>query len=754
MKKRLLPFSTLILLFLLPILSCQLNDKTVKQVINGVQPHADSSFWQEYHETYPVSTNLPGSNEIRNIAADAQSNIWVATTAGIFVKKANESVWTTPFTEADQGPSYSVVTDESSTVWLSNWKGVYTFKNNELKLMGGITPPTSVLCSSKEGVYALGPKGSWLFDQKGCHKKEFPIARSIRSAISDNHGGLWIATDVGIYHTTPTGAKHIFSTDYLISAYIKGLALDQSQRLWAGGLGGVSILADDNKERFLKPADGIPTIYVNCTKRAPDGTIWVGTQGGVVRYPTHGPHSLLFSRRWLLDDQVNDIAFDKEGTAWVATQKGVSAIRKKKMTLAQKESFFYDVLMKRHIRAPWIAGQCRMTVPGDITTWKPEDDDNDGEYTSNYLAMECFRYATTKDPDAKAKAKKAFDFLKLLQEVTETDGFFARTIIPVDWKDMHDGNRTFSQRELADELVKEPRFKPVEVRWRKSRDGKWLWKGDTSSDEMCGHMMGYYFYYTLVADDAEKIIIRKHVANIVDHLIRNNFNLVDVDGKPTRWSIWSPDALNRDHEWSPDKAQNSMEILGFLKLAYFMTGKDKYEKEYVRLINEEHYHENMDRIGSQNPAWFIYFDVVLQAYIYPILIKCEKDPVKRVFYEKHMDDWFARRRGDENPLLNFFYCYSRNKKTELTNSVNFLKDTPLDLIDWTIDHTKREDIKLVRYPVLDDLQTSELPNPRIRAAVRWDKNPWVAANGFPNMEREPVFWLLPYWMGRYLTMIQ
>jgi hypothetical protein len=282
---------------------------------------------------------------------------------------------------------------------------------------------------------------------------------------------------------------------------------------------------------------------VNCIKRSADGSLWIGTNGGVVRYPVHGQHSLLFSRRWLLDDQVNDIAFDKDGTAWVATQKGVSAIGKKKMNLAQKEAFFYDVLIKRHIRAPWIAGQCRMVVPGDITTWKPEDDDNDGEYTSNYLAMESFRYATTKNQQAKERAKKAFDFLKLLQEVTDTDGFFARTVIPVDWNDMHDVNRTFSPRELADELVKEPRFKPVEVRWHKSKDGKWLWKGDTSSDEMCGHMMAYYFYYNLVADPSEKEVVRKHVAKIVDHLIRNNFNLVDVDGKPTRWSIWSPDAL-------------------------------------------------------------------------------------------------------------------------------------------------------------------------------------------------------------------
>ena len=729
--------------------SCGSGDRVVEEEA----VYQDSAFWQEYHEAYPISTR-PDENEVRSVAVDRESTVWVATTAGIFRKQADKNTWSPVMTEADQGPAFAVEVANDSAVWMGTWNGVYRFKDQKLEPMNGPVAPISALCAASEGVYALGPHGVWLHTATGWQPKKYPLARSIRDVMSDRQGGIWVATDVGLYHSQADSTEHFYKTDRLISAYIKGIAFDSAQNVWAGGLGGVTILNQHQKVKTLRQEEGIPSNFVTCVEQAPDRSMWVGTEVGVVRYQPDGRHSLRFSRRWLLDDHVNDLAFDAAGNAWIATAKGVSAIKKRKMNLAQKNDYFYDVLMKRHIREPWIAGQCKLLTPGDITTWAPDDDDNDGEYTGNYLAMECFRYATTQSRDAKAKAAKAFRFLKLLQEVTDTDGFFARTIVPANWTSVHDGNRTFSARERADELVKEPRFKPVETRWRKSKDGKWLWKGDTSSDELCGHMIGYYLYYELVADEAEKTVVRQHIARIVDYLIKHNYNLVDVDGKPTRWAVWSPDQLNHDPEWTPDRSQNSMEMLSFLKLAHHVTGQAKYENEYRRLIDQEHYLDNMAQIAQQNPAWFIYFDVMLQAYVYPILIRCEKDPKLREFYEKHMDAWMERRRGDRNPLVNFFYCYSRNTKTELAASVNFLVDTPLDLVNWPFDHTKREDVRIARHPVLDELQINELPPASIRTVVRWDKNPWSAINGDPGIEREPVFWLLPYWMGRYLKMIE
>ncbi|SHG81970.1 hypothetical protein SAMN04488109_1994 [Chryseolinea serpens] len=710
----------------------------------------DTVFWQEYHEGYTTPASI---GEVRSLAVDGKANVWIATPAGVFVKKNRSMTWEAALPTVEQGPAFSVVIDKDSAVWMSTWRAVFRMKHNVVTKMEGATSPLSVLCATTEGMYAAGPRGVWLFKEEGCEKKNYVVARSIRDVISDGDEGLWLATDVGLYHAGRDSTQHLMDTTDLLSAYIRGVALEDGGQVWAGGLGGVTVLQNGKKMRTLGPDAGMPSIHVNAVRRSPVGVMWIGTNVGVVRYAGDHSPSLRFSRRWLVDDKVNAIAFDADGNAWLGTPQGVSAIKRKRMTLASKEHYFYDVLMRRHMREPWIAGQCRLLQEGDTTHWKAEDDDNDGEFTSNYLAMESFRYATTKSEDAKEKARKAFRFLKLLQEVTETDGFFARTIVPTEWTFYHDGNRSYTDRERADEEVKEPRYKPVEVRWHKSRDGKWLWKGDTSSDEICGHMFGYFIYYDLVADEAEKKEIRAHVSKIVSHLMAHQFTLTDIDGQPTRWGVWSPDRLNRDPEWTPDRSLNSMEVLSFLKFAHYITGEEKFQQEYLRLIQTEHYLDNMANVPHQNPAWFIYFDVILAAYQYPILLKTETDPKLKQFYENHIDQWLERRKGDHNPLINFIYVYARQQKKELQPSVEFLTDTPLDLVDWSIDHTKREDVHVVHAPVLDDVQVDALPPASIRSTVRWDKNPWGINPGDHFMEREPVFWLLPYWMGRYLGMI-
>ncbi|MEI6141419.1 MAG: two-component regulator propeller domain-containing protein [Mariniphaga sp.] len=731
--------------------SCQ--SKDANQETSELRFVKDTLFVQETHDAFKIGPDA-ASNEIRSISVDHKSNVWIATASGVFRKENGSGNWNPVITDDNRGPAYSVAVKEDGTVLLGTWNGLYQFSNNTLKKEEGVKPPISVVCTKGNETYALGPYGIWSLLSGKWKYQDYKIAHSVRDALTDGKGNIWVATDAGLYLCNSNQNTLYQNTNELVSAYAKAVSLGYDQNIWVGGMGGVSIRQNNTMIKKLTPKEGLSSSFVNCISQAPDGVMWVGTNVGIVRFNKDYTHSLRFSRRWLTDNQVNDIAFDKEGDAWIATAKGVSCIRRHQMTLADKERDYYTQLIKRHIRPPWTCGVLRLEVPGDTSTWRNSDDDNDGEYTGGYLAMESFRYAVTKSEDAKAKARKAFDFLRYLQEVTGTEGFFARSIVPVDWKEVNDANRTYTPQQLADELVQDPRYKPVEVRWRKSGDGKWLWKGDTSSDEMDGHLMGYFFYYEYAAGEEEKVLIRNHVKKIMDQLIKTNFNLIDVDGTHTRWSVWSPEQLNNDPDWSSEKSLNSFELLAYLKFVGHLTGDEKYEKIYRQMIDEHGYLDNASKLNSKNPAWQIYFDRTLEGYLFPILLKYENDPKLKAFYEQLADGWMKGQESGENLINNLTYALATGKKVNIPQTIEFLRDAPLDLVDWPIDHRLREDVQLVRSPIMEELQIAELPPASIRSTVRWDKNPWAAVSGDARQVKEPVFWLWPYWMSRYLEIIK
>ncbi len=732
--------------------SCSKASKGAKQS-DDVQTYTDVPFIQEYHDGYIISSN-PKDNDVRSIALDNQSNVWIATASGIFMKKAGDRNWEPVISGEDRGPAYSVLTKPDGTVLLGTWNGLYSFLNNELKKEEGPKPPVSAICSKDDEVYALGPNGVWQLVDGKWNQLNYNIARSVRSAVTDGKGSLWVGTDAGIFLCRDGKTKLYQNTNELISAYVRAIGFAPGGECWVGTMGGIAVRKDEKLQKKITPAEGLSNAFVTCIEPSPDGTMWVGTELGVVRFDKDFKPSLRFSRRWLMGDHVKDIAFDSDGNAWIATTGGVSAIKRKSMTLAGKEQDFYRQLMYRHIREPWTCSSVHLRIPGDTASWEPEDDDNDGEYTGGYLAMESFRYAATGSEDAHAKARKAFDFLRKLQTVTGTQGFFARSIVPVSWTKVHDLNRKYTPQDLAEELVKDPRYKPVEERWRKADDGIWLWKGDTSTDEMDGHFMSYFYFYEYAANEEEKQMIRDHVTKILDEVIRNDYNLVDIDGTHTHWAVWSPKLLNGDPDWAAEKSLNSFEMLAYLKFAYGITKNEKYQKEYLRLINEEGYLENAKGLNYKNPAWQIYFDRTLEGYTFPMLFRYETDPKFKKVYSEMLEKWMEDQPYGENLINNMAYTLCTGRKINVQQTIDFLKDAPLDLVEWNIDHTLREDVKLVRSPILEDIQIDQLPPASMRATVRWDKNPWDARQGNTSSMREPVFWLWPYWEARYLGIIK
>ena len=118
------------------------------------------------------------------------------------------------------------------------------------------------------------------------------------------------------------------------------------------------------------------------------------------------------------------------------------------------------------------------------------------------------------------------------------------------------------------------------AKWYPTKDGKWFWKGDTSSDEVTSHFYAVALFYDLVAAGKEKEMAREHLKRIASYILENGWVLNDMDGKPTRWGQWNPEYLLRPYGFA-DRGLNGLEALTFMETAFHVTGDEKFKNRFA-----------------------------------------------------------------------------------------------------------------------------------------------------------------------------
>jgi len=357
-------------------------------------------------------------------------------------------------------------------------------------------------------------------------------------------------------------------------------------------------------------------------------------------------------------------------------------------------------------------------------------------WTSTYLAAECFRYAVTKDPEAKENAIRTFEAMARLETVSGISGLPARSYAMV-----------------TDSVVQSR--SPHPKRWRPSPDPKWQWLDDTSSDEVVGHLFALPLFYDLVADNTMKQRIKILMQQLMDHIIDNDFRLIDYDGKPTRWGIWTPDSLNHSTNWAYEKGLYSLEILSFLKAAVYITGKPKYEKTYRQLIEKHHYAENILQAKKYGPFENSHSDDILTYFPYYSLSRYARQDEYWPLYQKSLERTWRVSQSDKMPAWNIIASIVLQKDCDLGIALEQLQQYPFDLIDWSMNNSHRWDLQ--EDPMVDrggDKQATQ-PIPISESGIsRWNTNPRKFDTGRNGTREETgTYFLLPYWMARYHNLI-
>lgn len=364
-----------------------------------------------------------------------------------------------------------------------------------------------------------------------------------------------------------------------------------------------------------------------------------------------------------------------------------------------------------------------MSLP-DTTIW-----------TGCYVAAEAFRWAVTRDPDARARLSRSLHGLHLLQEVTGKKGLLARTF----WKghfspspesgEWHAGTGDFSD---------------------------YMWLGDVSADQVNGAFFGYALAFDLLKDRPLRQQIGGDAGAIADHLLEHRMRIVDIDGRPTRHGHLGSGPFTED--------LNALIALMVMKVAHHVTEAPRFNRAYTHLIETKRYHF---RAAEARDKWWEYLrginhsDNNLAFLAYYPLMRLEKNPPLKRVYQKGLERAWRVVRPERNPFFTFihhtFLPEDQRETAALEHALETLFLFPRTKRNRPVVNSRRHDVCRSFWKDRHGHPQACLPLPiqeRPADSFEWKANPYrLDGGGDGKTIFAGVDFLLPYWMGRYHSFI-
>jgi len=693
---------------------------------NASRVHVDRPFVQDHSEKVPLATDLGGAKLLK-VRADRNDRILVLSDKGLL--KVHEGRLKRDRLHrplADMNIK-DMVTHEGQFVYLTDtlvlsdaWAGRFLVNHN--------VPDARVM--------AMGDGLDFM--ALGGNSKQIVFDRQQKQFLALVDATLWRVTPdkemtAAFKHEDLTCFELTNANEILIGTSDGYLRLDGvgvGLRAYPGNHGGLPLQGAANVVTKLPCSD------IRCIKTI-GGKTWFGTPRGAFAMNRDGKIDYYASGRWLVDDSVVDIAPGPDGSVLILSLTGLSIIHFEETTLAEKAAHFDKLTRQRHIRYGFNSAFV-MDEPGVLSTGTLIDQDNDGLWTAMYLAGELFRYAATKSDEALRNCYESFDAMERLTEITPMAGFPARSFDRAGYQ-------------VADKS-----------RWQPASDSHWVWKATTSSDEIVGHFFVYAIFAEIVPEKAWRDRAIALMDAIMDHIVRHDWYLVDYDGQPTQWGKWHPDYVNGFPRQVGDRRLNSVEIISFLQTAYHFTGKDIYKQKAFELIEDHGYLDNImipiseiGRVpGIDLTTEWNHSDDELAFLSYWILYRYAFNDELRAKYRETIKGHWQAERPEKNPLWNFIYADTGAEEFDLAESIWSLREFPLDMISWTVRNSARQDLQFLESNFREQTTQDVLP-PDERPMSKYNGNAFRLDGGSGGRrEFSGDIYLLPYWMGRYLGIIQ
>eukprot|EP00998_Keelungia_sp_KM082_P007044 NODE_325_length_2089_cov_71.982671_g319_i0.p1 GENE.NODE_325_length_2089_cov_71.982671_g319_i0~~NODE_325_length_2089_cov_71.982671_g319_i0.p1 ORF type:complete len:644 (-),score=148.58 NODE_325_length_2089_cov_71.982671_g319_i0:23-1954(-) len=542
-----------------------------------------------------------------------------------------------------------------------------------------------------------------------------------------------------------------------------GLAFGKEGQLWVGNAGALNARNYLGVWQRFGARQGLPFNQITAVSvrdidgRDAEWEVWLGHANGAVTRlnfnseddDTQDDWRLFYGDRWVARPNytvtglvtVNeDHAASSYGKvlsrAYVLSTYGVTVLSQFQTTMRHKADVIQDLVYPRHDR--WgLFGDCSLTSAGNVNTWSPHTDDNNGLWTSVGLAGMSLGANLTGNTTLKQLSWHHFQAMQMLNNVTGITGLTGRS------------------------FAKIGHFDPDSGRWWNSTTMPgWAWKGDTSSDEIVGHFMIYSMFHDLVAGDQGDVPL-KLLFNMIDYIVGNDYQLIGANGQRTTWGFWDPMNLNEVPDNYDERGLNALQIVAWLSAAWAYSGNNATSKymDSMHYLDANGYFTNILSVKVEIPNDVNHSDDELAGLSYLLYFWLRSTNKLTGFpgaWDKAIQlSWERNYKYLSTPYealysaINILAAHSSNVTQDKFWIQQQLQRWPLEHISWASHNSKRRDLERDRFA--DDrcpagCATTTLPPDEI-SLLRWNANPYNWEAGNPNSEQDPGAFLLFYWLS-------
>jgi len=264
---------------------------------------------------------------VLNVAMDRDGRVLVATGAGVFAV-AGERLRSDPELA---GPAFSLLRD-GKVVWVGGKGTVTRLEGGRPEAIALPDPALKVLRMARDG------DSLWLGTQSGLRRFDLrtraldPMSETgsepVDSLLLDASGNLWVGTLDRLQRRHPGGTwETVEAGDLFAQPWIDAIFEDREGELWLGSHRESLVRLRDSALSRIGTHEGLADPFTWSVLRDRGGALLVGTSHGLFEVDGAAPPRELVAASALPQAQVYSLDEDPDGTLWIGTRGGLAVRR-------------------------------------------------------------------------------------------------------------------------------------------------------------------------------------------------------------------------------------------------------------------------------------------------------------------------------------------------------------------------------------------------------------------------------------------